>query len=261
LRLLWGDDNNMIRIFIGFDTRETVAHHVCAHSIIRQSTQPVALTPLALGNLAGYSERHGDGSNQFVYSRFLVPHLMEHAGWALYLDGDMILLADIAALWSMRDQTKAVQVVQHDYRTRAQSKYLGAPNHDYPRKNWSSVVLWNCAHPAHRLLTPAYVEAAPGSVLHRFAWLDDGAIGALPVEWNWLPDEFGENPNAKLLHWTLGTPCFAEHAKAPSAALWHRERERMNGCVQYRSGQADSAQPAPARRAAGPRTKRAIGAG
>ncbi len=222
----------MINVFIGFDPREAIAYHVCANSIVRLSSQPVAITPLALNNLADYTERHTDGSNQFIYSRFLLPHLMQFSGWALFVDGDMLLRADIAGLWALRDPEKAVLCVHHDYRTRAADKYLGARNQDYPRKNWSSVVLWNCGHPANRCLTPDFVENASGAQLHRFTWLDDSLIGELPREWNWLPDEFGPNPDAKLLHWTLGTPCFHEYATAPMAEEWHRERMLANYSLQ-----------------------------
>lgn len=222
----------MINVFIGFDPREAIAFHVCANSIIRRSSQPVAITPLALNNLAGYTERHTDGSNQFIYSRFLVAHLMDYAGWALFIDGDMLLRADIAELWALRDPDKAVLCVHHDYQTRTTDKYLGARNQDYPRKNWSSVVLWNCGHPANRILTPEYIEAANGSRLHRFTWLDDRQIGELPKVWNWLPDEFGPNEDARLLHWTLGTPCFHEYATAPMAEEWHRERMLANYSLQ-----------------------------
>lgn len=223
----------MIPIFIGYDPREAVAYHVCTNSIIRHATQPVSLTPLALNNLAGYSETHADGSNQFIYSRFLVPHLMSYRGWAIFMDGDMILRSDIAALWALRDESKAVMCVHHDYKTQAQDKYLGAKNADYPRKNWSSVVLWNCGHPSNRVLTPAFVEKATGAQLHRFTWLDDQLIGEIPITWNWLPDELGANAEAKLLHWTLGTPCFHEYANAPMAAEWHRERMLANYSLQH----------------------------
>jgi hypothetical protein len=199
---------------------------------VRHASQPVAVTPLALKNLAGYVERHRDGSNQFTYSRFLVPELMGWAGWALYIDGDMLLRADIAELWKLRDESKSVLCVHHDYKTRMREKYLGAKNEDYPRKNWSSVVLWNCAHPANARLTREFVEGATGAQLHRFTWLEDRLIGELPKEWNWLPDEFGPNPAAKLLHWTLGAPCFHEFRDAPMAEEWHRERELMNHSVQ-----------------------------
>ncbi len=218
----------MIRLFIGYDPREAVVYHVCVNSIVRRASQPVAVTPLALKNLAGYVERHRDGSNQFTYSRFLVPHLMDWGGWALYIDGDMLLRTDIAELWGLRDEGKALLCVQHDYRTRLREKYLGAKNENYPRKNWSSVMLWNCAHPANRFLTPDFVQKATGAELHRFTWLADHLVGALPIEWNWLPDELGPNPQAKLLHWTLGAPCFEEFANAAMAEDWHEERRLMN---------------------------------
>jgi hypothetical protein len=222
----------MVRLFIGYDAREAVVYHVCVNSIIRQASLPLSVTPLALRNLPRYAERHRDGSNQFIYSRFLVPSLMGYSGWALYIDGDMLLRADIAELWNLRDESKAVLCVHHDYRTKMREKYLGAKNEDYPRKNWSSVVLWNCGHPANRKLTPDFIDGATGAQLHRFTWLEDGLIGQIPREWNWLPDEFGANPQAKLLHWTLGAPCFHEFANAPMADEWHRERALMDFCVQ-----------------------------
>ena len=222
----------MIRLFIGYDPREAVVYHVCVNSIVRHASQPVAVTPLALKNLGGYVEHHKDGSNQFTYSRFLVPQLTGWAGWALYIDGDMLLRTDIAELWNLRDETKALLCVQHDYRTRMNEKYLGAKNQDYPRKNWSSVVLWNCAHAANRQLTPHFVQQATGAQLHRFTWLADEQIGELPREWNWLPQEYGPTPQAKLLHWTLGAPCFHEFADAPMAEEWHRERVLVSESVQ-----------------------------
>lgn len=214
----------MIPIFIGYDPREAIAYHVCANSIIRKATVPVGLNPLALNLMSGYKEKHNDGSNHFIYSRFLVPHLMNYQGWALFIDGDMILREDINSLWNLRDESKAVMVVKHDYKTRMPVKYLGAKNEDYPRKNWSSVILWNCSHELNRQITPEFVQNATGAQLHRFTWIPDDLIGELPKEWNWLPDEFGENANAKLLHYTLGTPCFTDFADSPMATEWHKER-------------------------------------
>lgn len=222
----------MINVFIGYDPREAVVYHVCANSLIRHASRPLALSPLALRNLGAYTETHSDGSNQFIYSRFLVPDLMGYRGWALYIDGDMLLRADIAELWALRDDSKAVMCVHQDYKTRTTSKYLGSANADYPRKNWSSVVLWNCDHPANRTLTPEFVMQSTGAQLHRFTWLADDLIGEIPKGWNWLPDEFGENPQAKLLHWTLGAPCFHEYADTPMANEWHREKLLANYCVQ-----------------------------
>lgn len=223
----------MINVFIGYDPREAIAYHVCANSIIRHASKPVSLNPLALSNLQEYEERHTDGSNHFIYSRFLVPHLMEYQGWAIFMDGDMILRTDINELWEQRDDSKAVMVVKHDYKTRMTEKYLGAKNENYPRKNWSSVIMWNCAHKANRTITPELVQDSTGAFLHRFSWLDDESIGELSKEWNWLPDEYGANDSAKLLHYTLGTPSFHDFATTPMGDEWHRERIYTEYCQQH----------------------------
>jgi lipopolysaccharide biosynthesis glycosyltransferase len=222
----------MIPVFIGYDPREAIAFHVCANSIIRHSSQPVQIIPVALNLFKDYTETHTDGSNHFIYTRFLVPYMMEWKGHAIFIDGDMIVRDDIAKLWALRDYAKDVQVVKHDYKTKMPIKYLGSKNEDYPRKNWSSVILWNCNSYPNRKLTPEYIMKATGAELHRFTWCSEDRIGELPKEWNWLPDEYGENPDAKLLHYTLGTPCFHEFADTPQGSEWHRERILTEYCQQ-----------------------------
>ena len=221
-----------IPIFIGYDPREAVAYHTCANSIIRHASQPVAIVPLALNLFNDYTETHTDGSNQFIYSRFLVPHLMGYTGHAIFMDGDMIVRGDIVELWAQRSAYHDVQVVKHDYKTKMTEKYLGAKNENYPRKNWSSVILWNCNSHPNRKLTPEYIQKATGAELHRFTWIDDSRIGELPKEWNWLPDEYGPNLDAKLLHYTLGTPCFHEFATTPQGDEWHKEHMLADYCLQ-----------------------------
>lgn len=221
-----------IPIFIGYDPREAVAYHVCANSIIRHASKPVAIVPLALNLFEDYTETHTDGSNQFIYSRFLVPHLMNFEGHAIFIDGDMIVRDDIVKLWDLRNSFLDVQVVKHDYQTKMTEKYLGAKNENYPRKNWSSVILWNCSSYPNRKLTPDFIQRSTGAELHRFTWIEDSRIGELPPEWNWLPDEYGSNPDAKLLHYTLGTPCFHEFATTPQGEEWHREHMLADYCLQ-----------------------------
>jgi lipopolysaccharide biosynthesis glycosyltransferase len=221
-----------IPIFIGYDPREAIAFHTCVNSIIRHASQPVSIMPLALNNFQDYTETHTDGSNQFIYSRFLVPHLMDYQGQAIFMDGDMIVRGDIAELWAMKDLGKDVQVVKHDYKTRMPVKYLGSKNEDYPRKNWSSVMIFNCQNFPTKKLTPEYIQKSTGAHLHRFEWTTDDRVGALPPEWNWLPDEYGANSDAKLLHYTLGTPCFHEFATTTMADEWHRERMLTNYSLQ-----------------------------
>jgi lipopolysaccharide biosynthesis glycosyltransferase len=223
---------DIIPIFVGYDPREAIAYHTCVNSIIRNARRPVSIVPVALNLFRDYDETHTDGSNHFIYTRFLVPYLMSWTGSAIFIDGDMIVRGDIAELWAMRDMSKDVQVVKHDYKTKMPVKYLGAKNEDYPRKNWSSVILWNCASFPNRRLTPEFIQKSTGSELHRFTWLDDERVGELPPEWNWLPDEYGPNPAAKLLHYTLGTPCFHEFADTPQGNEWHRERILTEYCQQ-----------------------------
>jgi len=212
-----------IPIFIGFDSREAVAYHVCCQSIIDRSSMPVEFHPLHLGLFKDYTETHKDGSNAFIYSRFLVPWLMTWRGRAIFMDGDMIVKDDIAKLWVEQDLYKAVQVVKHDYATKYPVKYLGNTNENYPRKNWSSVILWNCNHFRNRVLIPEYVEKATGSHLHQFKWLDDKDIGMLPKTWNHLVLEEEFNPDSKLDHFTIGAPFFPDYDKGEEARMWWGE--------------------------------------
>ena len=221
-----------IPVFVGYDPREAIAYHVCANSIIRNASAPVAIIPVALNLFTDYKETHGDNSNHFVYTRFLVPYLMDFKGRAIFIDGDMVVRGDIIELYESLKTAHDVAVVKHDYKTRMPVKYMGAPNEDYPRKNWSSVIVWDCQSYPNRRLTPDFVQRQPGSFLHRFSWIDDDRIQALPPEWNWLPDELGENSEAKLLHYTLGTPCFTEFADTPQADEWHQERTLTQYCQQ-----------------------------
>ena len=222
----------MIPIWVGFDQREAVAYHVFCQSVIQNASEPIAIHPLALHMLKDYTETHRDGSNAFIYSRFLIPHLQGYSGWAIFCDGDMVCLGDIAELWGLRDDTKAVMVVKHNYQTKQKRKYIGTSmetiNVDYPRKNWSSVMLWNCSHPSNALLTPHYVMANPGSNLHRFKHLGDDEIGELPKEWNHLVDEQETNLDAKLLHYTLGVPGIKHYKDCGRAQGWLKAHDAMN---------------------------------
>ena len=220
----------MIRVFIGFDPRETVAYNVLAHSIVSRASKPVAVTPLMLPQLADvfHRPRHSLQSTDFSFSRFLVPHLCDFDGWALFMDCDMLMLDDIARLWALRDDRFAVQVVKHDHVPTETVKFLDQPQTRYEKKNWSSVMLFNCAR--CRALTADYVDTASGLELHRFQWLgDDRLIGDLPHRWNHLVDYDPAVPAAEIsnLHFTVGGPYFTDYAASGYADLWLAERERM----------------------------------
>lgn len=219
---------DIARIFIGFDSKEVVAYHVLAQSIIEHATMPVALSPIVLGHLESTftRERNALQSTEFSFSRFLVPYLSGFEGWSLFMDCDMLMRADIAELWALRDDRYAVMCVQHDYQPKVETKFLGQAQTKYEKKNWSSVLLFN--NDKCRSLTPDFVNNASGLELHQFKWLaGDALIGALPAGWNWLVNEYDHDPAAKNVHFTDGGPYFDEYRDDDYAAEWFAMRERM----------------------------------
>ena len=213
----------MINVFIGYDKNEKVAFNVLSYSILKHSTRPVAITPIYLPNIKDsfIRERSGIESTDFSFSRFIVPHLMNYQGWALFLDCDQLMLGDVAELWRLRDEKYAVQVAKHDYQPQEEKKFMGAVQTKYVKKNWSSVMLMNCDK--CKSLTPDYVNSATGLQLHQFKWLEnDDLIGEIPLEWNWLVDEPGceIKQDIKNLHYTKGGPYFKEYKNCGYSEIW-----------------------------------------
>lgn len=220
----------MIRIFIGYDPREAAAFNVLSHSIHVRASEPVLIAPLMLSQLKKqlWRERHPLQSTDFSFSRFLVPLLSGFEGWSLFCDSDMLMIDDIANLWSLRDDRFAVQVVKHDHKPADTVKFLDQPQRPYEKKNWSSVILFNNAR--CQALTADYVNTATGLELHQFKWLgDDSLIGELPHRWNHLVDYDPALPpeQVSLLHYTEGGPYFEAYRNCGYAGLWFAERDRM----------------------------------
>jgi hypothetical protein len=222
----------VLRIFIGYDPIESVAFYTLAHSILRRSSVPVAIAPVARTQLKGVytRERGPTESTDFSLTRFLVPWLSGFDGWSVYMDCDMLCRVDIAPLAAMmeREANAAVMVCKHDYVPSTSRKFLDRVQTRYPRKNWSSLIAFN--NRRCRALTPEFVNSASTSALHRFAWLEDPAIGGLPLEWNWLVTEYPHNPAANIVHFTLGGPYFPEYRGCDYAEEWSREFESMRQC-------------------------------
>jgi len=218
----------MIPVYIGYDGREAAAFSVLAHSINARASQPVCIVPVMLSQLKGVfsRERHPLQSTDFSFSRFLTPHLSNYEGWSVFMDCDMLMLADIAKLWALRDERYAVMVVKHNHAPKEKRKFLNEPQTQYDKKNWSSVMLFNNAR--CRALTPAFVNTASGLELHQFKWLDhDDLIGSLPDRWNHLVGYNPPRPDAALVHYTLGGPYFEAYRDCEYAQEWFAEREAM----------------------------------
>ena len=224
-----------LKIFIGYDPKEAVAFHVLCHSLLERSSKPISIVPINLRNLKKlYSRKHDQRqSNEFSFSRFLVPYLCNYEGFGVYMDCDMLALGDISNVLDDIDDSHAVSVVKHDYESKVKVKYLGNKQYSYPRKNWSSFIVWNCAHQANNAVNLDFIGNAEAATLHRFLWLKDEEIGELSVNWNWLVGEY-ENPteDIKVLHWTLGGPYFDEYSNTEFSDKWRKEFESMTFCKQ-----------------------------
>lgn len=220
----------MLNVFIGYDRREPVAYHVLAHSILRRSSIPLSIAPLKrelLGRL--YTRKRGPTeSTEFSMTRFLVPALSGYRGWSVFMDCDMLCKMDFALVQREieRQDDKAVLVCKHDYKPRRGRKFLNHIQTVYPRKNWSSFMVFNNAR--CKALTARYVNTASGLDLHRLNWLKNPkAIGSLPLTWNWLVGEYVANPKARILHYTLGGPWFRKYRNCDHAAEWRAELKLM----------------------------------
>lgn len=227
------------RIFIGFDPRERDAFAVADSSLLRHATFPIDIDALVLPDLQerGLYTRpivQRDGrlfdpisdapmSTEFALSRFLVPTIAGTTGWALFMDCDMLARADIGSLFALADPRYAVQVVKHAAETAYSGpavKMDGQVQTIYRRKNWSSVMLFNLAHPGLARLTVELVNAAPGRDLHGFNWLADDLIGELPPTWNHLVGVDPHDPLASLVHFTLGVPSMPGYENSEFADEW-----------------------------------------
>lgn len=222
------------KMFVGYDQREDIAYEVCRHSILKRSSIPVEIIPLKQSDLRKeglyWRERGQLESTEFSFTRFLTPYLANYEGWAVFVDCDFLYLADIKELRDLVDEKYAIMCVQHDYTPKETTKMDGALQTVYPRKNWSSMVLYNCEHPKNRVLTPEVVNTQTGAFLHRFQWLEDEEIGSIPFVWNFLEGhnqvvEGNARTFPKAIHYTRGGPWFEAWKNCEFADLWLNEME------------------------------------
>jgi len=222
---------NNLNIYIGYDSKEDIAYRVCKYSILKRSRSNIKITSLKLYELVAKKLYMRDidplASTEFTYSRFLVPALNNYKGWAIFCDCDFIFFEDISNILNDIDKSKAVYCVQHDYTPKEKHKMDGQKQTIYPRKNWSSFILFNCSHPSNKKLNLDLVNAETGSFLHQFKWLEDNEIGSLDERWNWLEGWTSNHNNKKpfAVHYTRGGPWFDEWQDVEFASEWIRERD------------------------------------
>ena len=221
-------------IYIGYDTREDIAYQVSKFSILSKS-QNISVNPLKLNELKDkkiyWRAEDKLGSTEFTFSRFLVPELNEFSGWALFCDCDILFLEDVNNLFNLANEKYAVMCVQHDYKPKEGVKMDGKAQTLYPRKNWSSLVLWNCSHPSNKAITKELINQpdTTGKYLHRFSWLKDEEIGSISHHWNWLVGWYKEpeDGSPRAIHYTEGGPWFENYRHCEYHQVWKDQLQTM----------------------------------
>src|SRR3990167_9076309 len=226
----------MTDIYIGFDQKDAIAAEVCASSIRRRSRRSIRFLKQTDPDVCAIFERpwHRENGNrvddrdgkpfstEFAFTRFLVPYLNKWEGWAIFCDADMLWLASPDELFAKIDDRYAVMCVKHNHVPVLAKKMDGVKQTVYPRKNWSSMVLWNCAHPHNRCLSPSAINHIEGSYLHGFYWLKDDEIGELDPSWNYLVG-YTNSVEPKIVHFTEGLPTMKGYQDVPYADAWADE--------------------------------------
>ena len=222
---------NKLNIYVGYDSKEDIAYRVCKHSILKRSRANVKIRSLKIYELKANKlyNRTIDplASTEFTYSRFLVPTLNNFNGWAVFCDCDFLFFDDVEKILNNIDESKAVYCVQHDYTPKEKHKMDGQKQTIYPRKNWSSLILFNCSHSSNKRLSVDLVNSETGSFLHQFKWLKDSEIGSLDERWNWLEGWTSKHNDKKpfAVHYTRGGPWFEEWQDVEFANEWIEERD------------------------------------
>lgn len=204
-----------LKIFIGWDSREPECSDVLAYSLRKHASIPLDIHYLKLAELDFDRPLDPLQSTEFTYSRFLVPHFCHYEGKAVFMDCDMLCLGDIKELNDLDMGPYALRVVKHDHRPIEKIKMDGKIQTTYPRKNWSSLMIMNCAELG--LWSKQVVENMSGAYLHRFKDIPDDRIGEIPNTWNTL-DWMDEH--TRLIHYTKGGPWFEEWRDHPYGAIW-----------------------------------------
>jgi len=224
----------MRKVFLGYTSYQDIVYQVAKHSIEKRSTdvQCFPIIQQSLRDLGIYT-RHEDkkAATEFSITRFLTAWLAGYRGWVLFSDNDVLALTDLNELFEQADDRYAVMCAKHVHVPIGDVKLDGQMQTHYPRKNWSSVVLWNCDHPKNKMITPELVNEVSPLFLHRFMWLEDHEIGQFSHEWNWLVDWYkeSEHESPKMLHFTEGGPYLRNYQNVGYSDLWRAEYEALTG--------------------------------
>ena len=223
-----------MKIFIGYDSREDIAYQVCKRSLEKNTSVPLEIQPIKQQEMRerGLYWREHDpfSSTEFSFTRFLVPYLAGYKGWAVFMDCDFLWRGDVAGLMDYANPYYGAVVVQHDYKPKETHKMDNRVQHQYPRKNWSSMILFNCEHLHIKAVTPELVNRESGMYLHQIRFLWDACIGNLPIAYNYLEGWHTKDdcPNPVAVHFTRGGPWFKDYTDVEYGSEWMHMARGIN---------------------------------
>ena len=216
--------NLKYNIFIGLDEPSEISFQKCKTSIFKQNTRyNISIHAINYNTVKEYNRiKDKYESTQFAFARFFTPFISEYNGVSIFCDGDFLFIDSIDNLLDLYDPKFALQCCKHQYKPTNLTKMDGKRQSIYPRKNWSSLMIFNNEHPKNKTLNPETINNQSGAFLHRFKWLEDSEIGDIPIEWNWLVGYYKEKGSfkPKALHFTDGGPWLEEYKDCEFSKVW-----------------------------------------
>jgi len=212
------ESTNKINFWIGYTPSYKRASEVCKFSLQKFNVN-VRRLPLF------YEE---NTSNPFSRTRFLTPiidSVYSDSEWTLFSDDDFLFLQNPINLISSLDSSKAVYVCKHpEYQSRVNIKMDKQTNPNYPKKNWSSFMIFN-----NEKFTLTFEEIFSMNLkdLHQFKWCKENEIGEVPLEWNWLVGEYEDRHDVNALHYTLGGPWYEIPFDSNLNSVWFEYEKQM----------------------------------
>ena len=211
-----------MRIFIGHDSRYRDATLVCAESI-KQYWPEADITWLdkaKLKEMNVYGRKDVEGeSTEFSFTRFYVPLLCNYEGIAMFCDNDFLWKCDPRQIRKYINLYN-LAVVKHDDYEAESNKMDGIVNKSYPKKNWSSLMVFRNKWYKDKL-TKEYLDNATPAQLHEFHFINEENIGSIPKEFNSLVGYY-DLKGAKALHYTNGGPWFDSYKDTEASEEWRR---------------------------------------
>lgn len=202
----------MLRIFVGATIVQNIPFTVLKHSIESRTTEECQIVSLGLwqDRIPTPRDPKCRPRTPFSFQRFLIPDLCKHRGMALYLDSDMLCLADIVELFQYGTDEADVAAPPPDHRCAQFAVMLI----DCSRTKWNIQDIVND------------LDAGEATYQDVMGLVNTRVAPIISPRWNELDDC---NPDTKLIHYTdMRRQPWLTDKPHPHERLWFNE---LRKCV------------------------------